>query len=123
MPLMDVLTAYSERQGAVILDVRERYEWDAGHIDASMHIPIGEIAGRLAEVPAGRRVIVVCQIGQRSGLVAGFLLQNGYDAHNLEGGLARWTEEGLPLTGEDPRLVDGWARDLTGRRLGSASQD
>lgn len=120
---MDVLTAYSNRAGALFLDVRERYEWEAGHIEASIHIPIGEVAGRLAEVPAGRRVIVVCQIGQRSGLVAELLAQNGYDAHNLEGGLQRWTEEGLPLSGEDPRLVDGWARDLTGRLLGSGSGD
>jgi rhodanese-related sulfurtransferase len=100
---------------ALFLDVREPYEWEAGHIAGAVHIPIGQIRQRFEEIAADRRVVVVCQVGQRSALVADFLASNGFDAHNLEGGLERWSAEGFPLEGGG--LIDGWARDIEGRRL------
>ena len=104
---------------AVFLDVREPEEYEAGHIERSTHIPIGQIAQRVEEVPTDRSIVVVCQIGQRSALVADFLTQRGLDAQNLEGGLEAWMAEGLPLRSgtEGSRVVDGWARDLSGKRL------
>lgn len=104
---------------ARFVDVREPYEYEAGHIDGSLHIPIGEITARLEELPADQKLVIVCQVGQRSKLVADFLRQQGMDAHNLEGGLQRWASEGRTLiTDMEPgRLVDGWARDLSGERL------
>lgn len=114
---MDPLTAYSRLGAATFLDVREGYEWDGGHIEGSLHIPISQILFRTEELEKDREVIVVCQVGQRSALVTDFLYKNGYDAHNLDGGLARWTAESLPLVGREARVVDGWARDINGRRL------
>ena len=96
------------------LDVREPYEYEAGHVEGSLHVPIGQIAARWEEVPRDVPVVVVCQIGQRSGLVAEFLRGRGVDARNLEGGLERWTAEGFPLSGA---VAEGFARDLSGRRL------
>jgi rhodanese-related sulfurtransferase len=100
---------------AVFLDVREPFEFEAGHIEGSVHIPIGQIAQRIEEVPSDESIVVVCQIGQRSALVADFLTQRGLDAQNLEGGLEAWTAQGLPLEGG--AVVEGWARDLSGERL------
>lgn len=116
--------AAAERD-SVFLDVREGYEWDAGHIDGSLHIPIGQIQRRFEELDRGRRLVVVCQVGQRSALVADFLSAQGYDAENLEGGLQEWTARGLPLraTGDDGSVVDGWARDIHGSRLDGAPED
>lgn len=116
--------AMAERD-AVFLDVREHYEWDAGHVDGAIHIPIGEIQRRFDELDATRRIIVVCQVGQRSALVADFLSAQGYDAHNLEGGLQEWSARGLPLVAPDMGgdVVDGWARDLDGRRLDGTADD
>jgi rhodanese-related sulfurtransferase len=104
---------------ALFLDVREGYEYDAGHIEGSVHIPIGQISARFQELRADQAIIVVCQVGQRSGLVADFLGQRGMEAQNLEGGLQRWAAEGRPLTARDDTgtVVDGWARDLSGGRI------
>ena len=104
---------------AVFLDVREPYEYESGHVEGSLHIPIGEIAARWEEVPDGRDVVVVCQVGQRSGLVAEFLRQHGRTAHNLEGGLAAWAAQGFELTSPsgEGNVTDGFARDVFGRRL------
>jgi rhodanese-related sulfurtransferase len=115
----------ASQRDAIFLDVRERYEWDAGHVDGAIHIPIGEIQRRFDELDAARRIVVVCQVGQRSALVADFLSGQGYDAHNLEGGLQAWSAAGLPLVATDGGgdVVDGWARDLDGRRLDGTTDD
>ncbi|HWL66097.1 MAG TPA: rhodanese-like domain-containing protein [Actinomycetota bacterium] len=113
---MDVQTAFEQRSTVLFLDVRERYEWDAGHVADSIHIPLMELPQRVAEVPDTRKVIVVCQVGQRSELAAKFLRDQGYEAHNLEGGLARWQAAGLPFesAGGKGEVVDGYARDFDG---------
>lgn len=103
----------------VFLDVRERYEYEAGHIEDSVHIPIGEITARWVELDRSEPIVVVCQIGQRSALVADFLEQKGLEARNLTGGLTMWSAEGLPLTtgSSTGTVVDGFARDIDGNRL------
>ena len=83
---------------AVFVDVREPYEYEAGHIDGSLHIPIGQVAARWEQIPRDREVVVVCHLGQRSALVAEFLAQRGVPAQNLEGGLEAWAAAGLELT-------------------------
>jgi rhodanese-related sulfurtransferase len=109
----------------VFLDVREPYEWAAGHLEGSVHIPIGQIQRRFEELDRDRPIIVVCQVGQRSALVANFLSTQGFDAHNLEGGLQEWAAAGLPLDSDDDEgdVVDGWARDIDGRRLDGTPED
>ena len=102
----------------LFVDVREADEYEAGHIEGSIHIPIGDVARRWPELEEHGPVVVVCQIGQRSGLVADFLRERSVDAHNLEGGLEAWSASGLALssTTPHPQLIDGWARDLSGER-------
>ena len=105
---------------ALFLDVREPDEWDSGHVEGSIHIPIREITERVDELDTSMQIVVVCQVGQRSELVAEWLSAQGVDAHNLEGGLMSWSAQGLPLTApENPsgQVVDGWARDISGNRL------
>lgn len=116
---MDVTEARALLGEATFLDVREPYEFDAGHVEGSLHIPIGQVGERWREVPSDGRVVVVCQIGQRSALVADFLRQRGLDAHNLEGGLESWVGQGGTLEPvDDPaEVAEGFARDLSGRRL------
>ncbi len=86
---------------AQFIDVRKTYEWDAGHIEGAVHITLQEVPGRFEELDSSRPVIVTCQVGQRSALAANFLRQQGFDAHNLEGGLEAWVQEGLPLVGSE----------------------
>ena len=104
---------------ATFLDVREPYEWEAGHVEGAVHIPIGQITFRVAELDRRDEIVVVCQVGQRSALVTDWLNQQGYNAQNLEGGLAAWSAEGLPLVSDaaDGTLIDGRALGLTGEPL------
>ena len=114
---MDARTAFEQRDDVVFLDVREPYEWDAGHIEGALHIPMAQLPARTAEVPSDRTIVCVCQIGQHSDLAARFLQENGYTAQNLEGGMSVWHNEGLPsvtAAGDQGAVVDGFARDFHG---------
>ncbi len=81
------------------LDVREPYEWEAGRLAGSLWIPIGQLGGRLDELPSGP-LLIVCRSGARSGQVADALVERGYDARNLAGGLQMWEHAGFPLEPE-----------------------
>ncbi|OHV44345.1 rhodanese-like domain-containing protein [Pseudofrankia sp. BMG5.36] len=83
-----------------LLDVREPEEWAAGHIDGAAHIPMGELTGRLGEVPRSARVVAVCRSGNRSARVTAYLVGGGWDAHNLEGGMMAWAALGRPMTAD-----------------------
>jgi rhodanese-related sulfurtransferase len=88
-------------EGAIVLDVREDDEWAAGHVAESVHIAMGELGARLAELPSDRRIVAVCRSGARSGAVTEALAARGYDVVNLVGGLQAWVAEGLPLVADD----------------------
>ena len=82
---------------AVLLDVREDDEWEAGHAPQATHIPLGELAERIGEVPQDGEVYVVCRAGGRSARATMYLNQNGWDAVNVAGGMQVWHQQGLPL--------------------------
>jgi len=88
---------------AVVLDVRDSPEWEAGHIPDALWIPMDEVEGRRDELPRDRRVVTVCRSGKRSGTVAAGLRERGYEADNIRGGMETWREAGLPM---EP--VDGY---------------
>jgi len=86
-------------EGLVVLDVREPVEWAHGHIDGALHVPMNEVPARLGEVPDGQ-VLVVCKVGGRSAQVTGWLVQQGRDAVNLDGGMLDWESAGRPMVSE-----------------------
>lgn len=92
------VAAVKERDDVLVLDVREQWEYDAGHIPDITHIPMGEIANRLNEIPTDKTVIVTCQSGGRSSQITNLLRENGYDdVHNMTGGIVSWQNSGLPV--------------------------
>lgn len=95
--------------GALLLDVREDDEWQAGHIEGAVHIPMSGLIQRVDEVPKDREVVVVCKVGARSAQVTAFLKQRGWDnVANLDGGVAAWAQAGRPLvsdTGAAPTVL------------------
>lgn len=94
-------------EGLVVLDVREPVEWDHGHIEGAVHIPLTQLPQRLTELPDGQ-TLVVCKIGGRSAQAVGYLVQQGIDAVNLEGGMVDWADAGRPMvteTGASPQVV------------------
>lgn len=86
-------------EGLAVLDVREPVEWAHGHIEGATHIPMNEIPDRLDEVPDGQ-VLVVCKVGGRSAQVTNYLLAQGRDAVNLDGGMLDWEAAGRDLVSE-----------------------
>jgi rhodanese-related sulfurtransferase len=93
---------------ARILDVREPDEWEAGHIEGALHIPLADLPGRLDELPDGEPVYVICRIGGRSARAVAWLSHNGYEAVNVDGGMGAWVAAGRPMvseTGETPAVL------------------
>ncbi|MEP6480536.1 MAG: rhodanese-like domain-containing protein [Rhodoglobus sp.] len=83
--------------GAILIDVREQGEWDAGHAPGAQLLPMSVIRGRLDELPADRQLLVICELGGRSLRVTSLLRQAGYDAVNVAGGMSTWVAVGGPI--------------------------
>ena len=84
--------------GAVLIDVREKSEYDEVHIPGSVLIPLGELPARLAEVPEDRDVYVHCRMGGRSARAVDYLRTFGRpNAFNVTGGIDAWQDAGLPV--------------------------
>ena len=84
--------------GAVVLDVRAPNEYSGGHLNGSRNIPVAELERRVAELPAGKPVVVLCDGGNRAARAASALRKAGRsDVYCLEGGLAGWKQAGLPV--------------------------
>lgn len=86
---------------AKVLDVREDYEWEAGHIDGAVHIPLEQVPDRLQELDPDEDLHVVCRSGGRSARVTAWLSANGYSAVNVDGGMGAWLEAGKPMVAEN----------------------
>jgi hydroxyacylglutathione hydrolase len=76
--------------GAILLDVREQSEWDAGHAPGAIHIPYENIRARAHELPLDRQIVTYCAGGVRSSLAASILESSGHDVANLHGGFTAW---------------------------------
>lgn len=75
------------RDGSVLLlDTRTPMEYQRGHIDGFMNLPVDELRGRLDELDKTKKIYITCQIGLRGYIAARILTQNGFDAYNLSGG-------------------------------------
>ncbi|MGJ7439608.1 rhodanese-like domain-containing protein [Aquipuribacter sp. MA13-6] len=83
----------------VLLDVREDDEWQAGHAPGALHVPLGQVPARLAEIPDGE-VHVICRSGGRSGQAVAWLTRNGYDVVNVAGGMHAWVDADRPVVSE-----------------------
>lgn len=86
---------------AVLIDVRQEEEWDAGHAPMATLIPLAELPDHLNELPRDRLVICACRSGGRSLRAATFLQEQGFDTVNLTGGMMAWFSEDLPFENDD----------------------
>jgi rhodanese-related sulfurtransferase len=88
-------------QDALLLDVREDDEWQAGHAPQAVHVPMSELNRRAAELPTDRTIVCVCHVGGRSAVVTDALNRSGWQAVNLAGGMQAWQQAGLPVVTDD----------------------
>lgn len=90
----------------LVLDVRDADQFAAGHLRDARNIPIKELPQRIAELDKlkGRPVIVVCQTGTQSNRAEATLKKAGFsEVYGLNGGIAAWQGQGLPLTTKDAK--------------------
>ncbi|MCH6472226.1 rhodanese-like domain-containing protein [Sinomonas terrae] len=84
-----------------LLDVREDYEWEAGHAEGAVHIPMDQLPARLGELDPDEDLLVVCRTGGRSARATSWLVDQGYSAMNVAGGMDAWLESGRALVSEN----------------------
>ncbi|HKJ86915.1 MAG TPA: rhodanese-like domain-containing protein [Gammaproteobacteria bacterium] len=90
------------QQDAKVVDVREDKEWRQGHIPGAVHIPLGQLPGRMDELEpyrnTGSPLVVACRSGNRSANAAVQLRKAGFQpVYNLSGGTMGWQQSGMPL--------------------------
>lgn len=93
-------TQLINREDATVLDVRERKEFDKGHVVDAVNIPLAKLAERAVELDKKKEspVIVMCQYGQHSGEAVKMLQARGFTKVNkLAGGVSEWQSQNLPL--------------------------
>jgi rhodanese-related sulfurtransferase len=94
--------AFEQRDRVQLLDVREPYEWDAGHIDGAVHIPLNRVLdGQTEGLDPERPVVIYCKTASRSEVARLMLEAKGFRANVMEGGSEAWVAEGLPFVAAD----------------------
>jgi rhodanese-related sulfurtransferase len=80
--------------GARLIDVREQYEWDSGHIAGALHLPLGTVPQHLDEFRGDGPTYVICAVGSRSLHVCEYVAGYGLDVANVVGGMMAWERSG-----------------------------
>lgn len=93
------VTRLLNKDEAVLLDVRDKKEFDTGHIVDSIHIAFPKLKERVNELEKhkARMIVVVDKIGQHAGAAGKILKDHGFNVVRLQGGIAEWTAQNLPL--------------------------
>src|ERR1700712_1900487 len=80
--------------GSYLVDVREQDEWDRGHAPSAHLFPMSQFQERIAELPEGEPLLVICHSGMRSARATKALVESGYDAVSVVGGMEAWQSAG-----------------------------
>ena len=92
--------------GLQLIDVREPYEREAGHIPESRHLELNRLTAEAATIDRERPVYFYCRVGARSRMAAEAFRAAGYEAYSLDGGLVRWAEQDRPLSPQGGTVAD-----------------
>jgi rhodanese-related sulfurtransferase len=92
-------------EGAQLIDVREGYEHEEGHIPGSRNVEVTELTAAAESLDRDKPVVFYCRSGDRSSMPAEAYRASGWDAYSIEGGLTAWVEAGQPLEPEDGRVA------------------
>ncbi len=92
-------TQMINKQNAVVLDIRDKKEYDAGHLVNAINIPYASLADRMVELDTSKEhpIILVCKSGQSVGMAGKALKQKGFQTFRLTGGMLEWTNQNLPV--------------------------
>jgi rhodanese-related sulfurtransferase len=90
----------------LVIDVREPYEREAGHIEGTRHVALVELSDAAATIRRDRPVVFYCRVGARSGMAAKAFRASGFEAYSMQGGLVRWASEGMALEPADGYVAE-----------------
>lgn len=101
------LEAWMERERDLqVVDVREAYEHEAGHIAGTRHVPLSQLPGIAQTLDKERPVVFYCRVGSRSEMAAQAMRMAGFESYSLTGGLLRWADQGRPLAPPDGSVAE-----------------
>jgi rhodanese-related sulfurtransferase len=100
------VAALLDDEGWQVIDVREPYEREAGHIAGTRHVELQRLTSEAGSIDKERPVIFYCRVGARSGMAAQAFRASGWEAYNMRGGITEWAERGLPLEPADGRVAE-----------------
>ena len=87
----------ADKADLVVLDVRTVSEYESGHLEGAINIPVEVLSGRLSELNPNDELLVYCRTGNRSTTAVGVLGENGFDrVYHMDGGIVAWNSAGLP---------------------------
>jgi len=92
--------------GALVIDVRRDYEFEAGHIAGARQIEMNDLTGTADSLPKDQAIVFYCRSGNRSGMAAAAFREAGFDAYHVEGGIQEWVEQGLDLDPPDGEVAE-----------------
>ncbi|RAU16500.1 rhodanese-like domain-containing protein [Nitrincola tibetensis] len=93
-------TRMINKESAIVVDIRPKKEWDAGHIAGSKNIPFADMERRISELDSAKEVpiIVVCNLGQAAGSAGKKLKSAGFtNISRMSGGITEWKAQHLPI--------------------------
>jgi len=92
-------TQMINKQNALVLDIRDKKEFNEGHLADALNIPYGSLADRMSELESQkeRPIILVCKSGQTVGIAGKTLKQKGYQVFRMSGGMMEWRNQNLPV--------------------------
>jgi rhodanese-related sulfurtransferase len=92
--------AIVDSETATVIDVRNKDEYEEGHVAGATWLPVEELMPRFDELPTDGKLLFICQVGARSGLAAEYAAAMGADSDrlfNIEVGTPGWMSAGLPI--------------------------
>ena len=89
-----------------LIDIREGYEREAGHVAGSRHIALVQISMEADSLDRDKPLVLYCRMGSRSSMALQAFKASGFDAHHMEGGLLAWADKGLPLEPKDGSVAN-----------------
>ena len=92
-------------EGWQVIDVREPYEREAGHIAGTRHIELSQLATEAGSLDREHPVIFYCRVGNRSAMATDAFRASGLNAYNLRGGITEWVRRGLPFEPADGHVA------------------
>jgi rhodanese-related sulfurtransferase len=106
---IDVAALHGRVDSVQVLDVRERSEWDAGHIPGAVHVPYHDLHGVPDGVDPARPIAAICSSGQRSAIAASLLARAAaqHVIHVADGGVGTWKAQGWPIEEPERPAVAG----------------